>query len=393
MNNRFLLENYKRFNLTLAKGRGALVWSDKGDKYLDFTSGVAVNALGHCNPELNKVLKKQSKKLWHCSNYFYNEPAIRLAEVLVSETFQGKVFFCNSGTEANETLIKAMRKYWFVQKKPHKNRIITFAGAFHGRTIASISASLNPVHIEGFAPLLDGFDQVEYGNLSAFYEAITDKTAGVLIEPIQGEGGVNFAGFDFLEEMHEICRQKNILFAVDEVQSGVYRTGKMFAYQNSKIKPDLLSFAKGIGGGFPLGGVILSHEVANAMQPGSHGSTFGGNPLACSIGLEVINQLKNEKNLQKLLHNINFFDILLHSLQKDFSKIIKEIRGFGMLRGVKLSDDISVADFLNKCCDAKLLLVGAGQNVVRILPPLISRKKDFSEFDKKIRSILQFYEG
>ncbi len=369
-----VLSTYKRSHLSFEKGKGSYLITKNGKKYLDFASGIAVNSLGHCNEELVKTLIKQSKKIWHISNAFNITEQEILAKKLTKLTFSDKVFFCNSGAESVETAIKIARAYFQIFKKKKKFKIITVKGCFHGRTIAAISASGQEKMIKGFEPLLDGFVQVDFADHKNFEKAIDNKTAAIMVEPILGEGGVKIIPNQCLEGLRNLCNKKNILLIFDEVQCGIGRTGKFFSYQWSKIKPDILATAKGIGGGFPIGACLLTNKIAKGMNLGSHGSTFGGNPLACAVANKVVDIISKKKFLDNINKNSIFFINELEKIKKSFNNIIEEIRGIGFLLGIK--SKINNVLFIEKLRNNGLLVVGASDNVIRILPPLNISRKD-----------------
>ena len=369
-----ILSTYKRSNLSFVKGKGSYLITKNGKKYLDFASGIAVNSLGHCNSELIKVLNNQSKKMWHISNAFQIPEQEELAKKLTKLTFADKVFFCNSGAESVESAIKIARAYHQIKKRKNKFKIITIKGSFHGRTLATISASGQKKMIEGFKPLLDGFVQVEFGDHKQIEKAIDNQTAAIMIEPILGEGGIKVIPNQCLEGLRKLCDNKKILLIFDEVQSGVGRTGKLFSYQWSKIKPDILSTAKGMGGGFPIGVCLVSNKASKGIKFGSHGSTFGGNPLACSVAKRVIEIISKKKFLNDLNQKAAFFVNKLEKIKKTYNHLIDEIRGKGFLLGIKCKINNSI--FIEKLRNNGLLVIGASESVIRILPPLNVSKKD-----------------
>ena len=369
-----VLSTYNRSHLSFEKGKGSYLITKNGKKYLDFASGIAVNSLGHCHKGLVQTLIKQSKKIWHTSNAFHIPEQEILAKKLTKLTFADKVFFCNSGAESVEAAIKIARAYFQIFKKKKKFKIITIKGSFHGRTIATISASGQKKMIKGFQPLVDGFISVDFADHKVFEKIIDNKTAAIMVEPILGEGGIKVIPNQCLEGLRNLCNKKNILLIFDEVQCGVGRTGKFFSYQWSKIKPDILTTAKGIGGGFPIGACLLTNKVSKGMNFGSHGSTFGGNPLACAVANKVIDIISNKKFLNNVNKNSIFFINELEKLKKNYNNIIEEIRGIGFLLGIK--SKINNVSFVKKLRNNGLLVVGASDNVIRILPPLNISRKD-----------------
>ncbi len=362
-----LAKNYNRRNLSFVRGKGSFLFTKGGKKYLDFVQGIAVNSLGHTNKKLIEAIRKQSKKLWHVSNAFIIPEGEKLAGRLVKRTFADSVIFQNSGAEATEAAIKVARRYFYSIGKKNKNRIICIKNSFHGRTIAAIHASGSKKMTEGFGPKVPGFDHFEFGNHKQLKKLINKNTAAIMIETIMGEGGIKVVPKWCIKELREICNKKGILLILDEVQCGIGRTGKFFAFEHAKVKPDIVPIAKGIGGGFPIGAVLMTKKVAKAMVPGTHGSTFGGNPLAMVVGSAVLSQMNNQ-----LMNNVNkmskYFISNLKILQLKYPKIIKEVRGLGLLIGLQLFTDQT--KFINKLMDNNLLTIRAAENVIRILPPL-----------------------
>ena len=341
-----LAKNYKRRKIAFKRGKGSFLYSTNGKKYLDFVQGIAVNSLGHANPYLNRAMSKQAKKVWHVSNAFIIPEGEKLAKKLTQKTFADYVLFQNSGTEATEAAVKIARRYFFSIGKTKKNRILCVKNSFHGRTLAAIFASGSKKMTEGFGPKVDGFDHFEFGNHKSLKKAITNKTAAIMVEPIMGEGGIKVIPDWCLRELRKICNKRKILLILDEIQCGIGRSGKFFAFEHAKIKPDIVPIAKGIGGGFPIGAVLMTKKVASGMTPGTHGSTFGGNPLAMSVGNAVLDQIFKKgflKNVQKIS---KYFQSELKKIQGEYSKIIKDIRGVGLLIGLQLFNDQT--DFINK---------------------------------------------
>jgi len=384
-----LVKNYNRRKISFKKGKGSFIYANNGKKYLDFVQGIAVNSLGHANAYLIKAVNKQSKKLWHVSNAFIIPEGERLAKRLTQKTFADLVMFQNSGAEATEAAIKVARRYFYSIGQPKKNRILCIKNSFHGRTLATIFASGSKKMTEGFGPKVDGFDHFEFGNHKALKKAITNKTAAIMVEPVLGEGGIKVIPDWCLRELRKICNQKKILLILDEVQCGIGRSGKFFAFEHAKVKPDIVPIAKGIGGGFPIGAVLMTKKAASGMTPGTHGSTFGGNPLAMSVGNAVLDQIFKKgflKNVQKIS---KYFHSELKKIQKQYSNIIKEVRGVGLLIGLQLHSD--QAKFIQKLMDNKLLTIRAGENVIRILPPLTVKKKEINLAIKIIRKVCNEY--
>ena len=384
-----LANNYNRRKISFKKGKGSFIYANNGKKYLDFVQGIAVNSLGHANPYLINAVYKQSKKLWHVSNAFIIPEGERLAKRLTQKTFADYVMFQNSGTEATEAAIKVARRYFYSIGQSKKNRILCIKNSFHGRTLAAIFASGSKKMTEGFGPKVDGFDHFEFGNHKSLKKAITNKTAAIMVEPVLGEGGIKVIPDWCLRELRKICNQKKILLILDEVQCGIGRSGKFFAFEYAKVKPDIVPIAKGIGGGFPIGAVLMTKKSASGMTPGTHGSTFGGNPLAMSVGNAVLDQIFKKgflKNVQKIS---KYFRSELEKIQKHHSNIIKEVRGVGLLIGLQLYSDQT--KFIQKLMDNKLLTIRAGENVIRILPPLTVKKKEINLAIKIIRKVCNEY--
>ena len=382
-----LANNYKRRKLSFKKGKGTFLYANNGKKYLDFVQGIAVNSLGHANPFLIKAIQKQSKKVWHVSNAFIIPEGERLARRLTKKTFADKVIFQNSGTEATEAAIKVAKRYFYSKGKPKKNRIICIKNSFHGRTIAAINASGSKKMMEGFGPKVDGFDHFQFGDYNKLKKLITRRTAAIMVETILGEGGIKVIPNSFLKKLRKICNQKKILLILDEIQCGIGRSGKFFAFEYSKIKPDIVPIAKGIGGGFPIGAVLMTKKVARGIIPGTHGSTFGGNPLAMSVGNAVLDQIFKKNFLKNINEISKYFIRELNKIKKKYPKLIKEIRGVGLLIGVQLMKDQT--RFIQKLMDNNLLTIRASENVVRILPPLNVKKNEIDMAIKIIRKVCE----
>jgi len=383
-----LAKNYNRKNISFKKGKGSFLYTETGKKYLDFVQGIAVNTLGHSNFNLIKAISKQSKKLWHVSNAFRIPEGEELAKKLVKRTFADSVIFQNSGAEATEAAIKVARRYFFSIGKSYKTRIICIKNSFHGRTLAAIHASGSKKMTEGFGPKVPGFDHFEFGDHKKLKSIINKNTAAIMVETVMGEGGIKVIPNWCIRELRNLCNKKKILLILDEVQCGIGRSGKFFAFEHSKVKPDIVPIAKGIGGGFPIGAVLMTKNVANAMTPGTHGSTFGGNPLAMSVGNAVMNQID-----KKLLNNVNsmskYFFKNLNKLKFQYPKIIKNIRGIGLLIGLQLWNDQT--EFINRLMENKLLTIKASENVIRILPPLNVKKNEIDLALKIIKKVCSSY--
>ena len=371
-----VLGTYARKAISFTEGKGSYLFTENGDKYLDFVQGIATNILGHCHEHLIKTIHEQSKKLWHVSNAFIIPEQERLAKRLTDNTFADFVCFQNSGTEATEASIKIARKYFHKIGKPEKNRIITFKGAFHGRTLAALFAANNPKHIEGFGPKVEGFDQVPFADHEAIKKAINKNTAAIMIETIMGEGGIKVIPDVCIKGLRELCDEHEILLILDEVQSA-YRTGNFFAFETSGIKPDIVPIAKGIGGGFPLGACLVTKKVSIGMTPGTHGSTFGGNPLAMAIGNAVLDVIFEKDFLKNVKQKGEYFYVRLDKLKIKYPKVLEEIRGKGLMIGLKMSVDNT--EFMKKLMNHKMLAVKAEDNVIRLFPPLIVQNNELDE--------------
>jgi acetylornithine/N-succinyldiaminopimelate aminotransferase len=384
-----ILNTYNRKKITFTRGKGSFLYEINGKKYLDFIQGIAVNCLGHANEYLIKSIYKQSKKLWHISNVFTIPEQERLAKRLTQKTFADFVAFQNSGAEATEAAIKFARRYFYSKGKPRKNRVLCINNSFHGRTIATIFASNSKKATEGFGPKVDGFDHFNFGDHKGLEKAITKRTAAIMVETIMGEGGIKVIPDYCLKGLRKLCNKKNILLILDEVQCGIGRSGKFFAFEHAKIKPDIVPIAKGIGGGFPIGAVLVNRKVASGMKPGTHGSTFGGNPLAMSAGNAVMDIMFKKGFLSNVTKNGKYFLNELNKLKEKYPNIIKEIRGKGLLLGICLYKDQQ--NFIKKLLDNKLLVVRAGENVVRLLPPLNVTKKEINLGLKIINKVCKKY--
>ncbi len=363
-----VMKTYAPADVVFDKGEGVYLFAEDGKRFLDFGAGVAVTCLGHAHPHLVSALTEQAKKLWHCSNLYKIKGQERFARRLADHTFADVAFTCNSGAEANECAIKVARKYFAAKGSP-RNRILTFEGGFHGRTMATLSAGKQEKHCEGFGPLLDGFDQVALNDLEAARAAVTDQTAAILVEPIQGEGGMRPADIDFLQGLRSLCDEHGILLMMDEVQTGVGRTGKLFAHEWAGVTPDIMAIAKGIGGGFPVGACLATNEAASGMAPGTHGSTYGGNPLAMAAANAVLDVVLEDGFLDKV---VKMGDLLLSRLQDvvaEHGDVVNGVRGRGLMLAVECA--VPNMDLVAKCFDNGLLTVPAGDNVMRLLPPLV----------------------
>src|SRR3984885_11984840 len=372
-----LLPVFARVDLGFTHGEGCWLISTNGERYLDFTSGVAVNALGHAHPHLVKALQEQATRLWHMSNLFKSPDGEKLAARLCEQSFADFVFFCNSVAEALEGVIKLVRHYQFSKGHPERYRIITFEGAFHGRTLATLAATGTAKYLEGFGPPVDGFDQVPHGDLEAVKKAIGPHTAGILIEPVQGEGGVRSAPVAFFKALRQLCDEHGLLLVFDEVQTGMGRTGELFAYKRLGVTPDVMSLAKALGGGFPIGAVLATAEAASGMAPGSHGSTFGGNPLAVAAANALLDVMLEPGFLDHVRKMSLLLKQKLASVVDRYPTVLSEVRGEGLLIGVKAV--VPSGDLVTALREHKLLTVGAGDNVVRFLAPLIVSEAEIEQ--------------
>jgi acetylornithine/N-succinyldiaminopimelate aminotransferase len=377
-----VLPTYNRAAVSFVRGEGARVYTEDGTEYLDFGAGVAVTSCGHGHPHLLKALTEQAQKIWHTSNIYQMPGQEKLAKMLIAMTFADTVFFCNSGAEANELLIKMTRKFHFANGQPERNTIITFEGAFHGRTLATLSAGGKEKYLEGFAPRMGGFVQVPFGDHAALEAAITPQSAGILIEPIIGEGGIRPVPPQCLKGLRDLCDKHGMLLLLDEIQCGVGRTGKLFAHEWAGITPDIMSIAKGIGGGFPLGACLATETAAKGMTAGTHGSTFGGNPLATAVGTAVLEVVTAEGFMENVRDTALYLKQKLASLKDSHPTVIEDIRGEGLMIGIKCK--VLNTAFQAAALAEKLLTIGAGDNVVRLLPPLIISKADVNEAHEKL---------
>lgn len=377
-----VLPTYARANLAFEKGEGANLFTETGERYLDFGAGVAVTALGHAHPHLVSAIREQAGKLWHTSNLYHIPGQQKLAGRLCQVTFAEKIFFCNSGAEALEGAIKTARKFHSHNGAPQRYRIITFEGAFHGRTLATIAAGNQEKHIAGFGPKVEGFDQVPFGDLDAVRSAIGPETAAILIEPIQGEGGVHHPGWPFLRALRELADEHGLLLVLDEVQTGMGRTGKLFAYEWAGIDPDIMAIAKGLGGGFPVGAILATDKAAAGMTVGSHGSTFGGNPMAMAAGNAVLDIVLADGFLDEVQHKALLLKQKLAEIRDLHSGIIEEVRGEGLMIGLKCK--IPSGQLIEALLTEHLLSIGAGDNVIRLLPPLTVSTSEIGEACQKI---------
>ncbi len=385
---KYLMNTYNRSPIVLRKGRGMKVWDSSGKEYLDFLAGIAVNCLGHCHPKVVIALQKQAQRLLHVSNLYHIEPQLDLAKLLVDNSFADKAFFCNSGTEAVEGAIKLARKYAKDHISPERHEIITCYGSFHGRTYGALSATAQEKLHEGFEPLVPGFIYVPFNDITALRKAVSKKTSAIMIEPIQGEGGIRMPSADYLQQVRELCDENKILLILDEIQTGAGRTGKLFAYEHFGITPDIMTLAKGLGGGAAIGAILATDSVAVSFEPGSHGSTFGGNPLACAAAAATIEALLEDGFiLDNCLRIGQYFFNGLEKLKKDFSSSILEVRGLGLMLGLELTK--AGGPIVESCAKRGILINCTSGNVLRFTPPLIIVEKEIDQLIDALEDIFE----
>jgi acetylornithine aminotransferase len=381
-----VMATYSRFPVTLVKGKGSYVWDDQGNQLLDFTSGIATCNLGHVPEVVKEKLEEQLQNLWHCSNLYNIPNQQQLATLLTANSCGDQVFFCNSGAEANEAAIKLARRHAHKVKGNGAPEIVTFHQSFHGRTLATLTATGQEKIQQGFSPLMPGFSYLPFNDIDALDELKTIKPAAVLLELVQGEGGVIPANQDWINKLAKICKENDILLMVDEIQTGIGRTGTLFAYEQYSIEPDVISIAKGLGSGFPIGAIIVKEEAAKGFDPGSHGSTFGGNPLATAAGLATVTHIIESNLLNKVTDISSYLDQRLQELKEKYT-FIKDIRGKGLLKGMVV--ETNALEIVQKAINNELLILTAGPNVVRILPPLTVTKEEINEFKDKLDKTFQ----
>ena len=381
----YIAPTYNRFPLALVKGEGVKVWDADGNEYLDCLAGIAVCNLGHCHPRVSAAISEQAGRLMHVSNLYHIEPQAQLAEILCLNSFADKVFFCNSGAEANEAAIKLARRYGDAVLGEGRTRIITMRDSFHGRTMATLTATGQQKVKTGYQPLLEGFDYVPFNDIEAVSRAITDKTCAVLVEPVQGEGGVILPAPDYLDHLRRLCDEREILLILDEVQTGIGRTGKFFAYQHSNVVPDILTSAKALGNGFPIGAMLASDRVISHFGFGSHASTFGGNPLAAAAAKATLETLIEEKIIEQVEAKGALIVAGLKKLKGEFPEMIGAIRGQGLMIGMDL--EIPVGEVVKACLDRRLLLGSAGSNTLRLTPPLVIEKTEIETMLKILSEV------
>jgi len=388
-----MVPNYSPSKVIPVRGVGSRLWDQEGREFIDFAGGIAVNCLGHCHPALVHALTEQGNKLWHLSNVYTNEPAIRLAQKLVNATFADKVYFANSGAEANEAALKLARRWALDKFGAHKDQIISFTKSFHGRTFFTVTVGGQPAYSEGFGPKPGAIEHVAYNDLSALAAVMSDKTCAVMIEPLQGEGGVISPDIDFIKGVRELCDKHQALLIFDEVQTGFGRTGSLYAYEQLGVAPDILASAKSLGGGFPIGAMLTTAAIAEHLKVGTHGSTYGGNPLACAVAEAVFDVVNTPAVLEGVKHREKLFKQHLAAINASYS-VFKDIRGKGMLLGAELSDAFAgrARDFLNAATDAGVFVLMAGPNVIRFTPSLVIPEQDIAEgmqrFEKAVASLV-----
>ena len=386
LSEQYVANTYARYPVLLVRGKGTRVWDLEGEEYLDFVSGLAVCNLGHCHPKVVKAIQDQAEKLIHVSNFYYIEPQIQLASLLCKHSFADKVFFCNSGAEANEGAMKLARKYAKEKMGKDRHEIITMERSFHGRTLATLTATGQEKFHKGYEPLMPGFKYVPFNDIGAVKNAIDSKTCAVMLEPIQGEGGVNCPSEGYLKALREICDKKGLLLIFDEVQVGMGRTGKLFAYEHDEVEPDMLTLAKSLAGGVPIGALLIKRGIADSFKPGDHASTFGGNPLATAAGVAALTTILEEGMLENCQKMGDYFISQLEEIKKKFP-FVKEVRGKGLILGMELKIDGSsiVKEMLKK----KILINCTMGNVLRFLPPLIVTKEEIDRVIKTLEEVFQ----
>jgi len=382
-----LLPTYARAELAFERGEGMWLISTRGERYLDLGAGIAVASLGHCNPSIVAALTAQAQKLWHTSNLFEIPEAERLAKRLTDNTFADLVFFTNSGAEALEGAIKTARKYQYVSGHPERTEIITFGGAFHGRTLTTVTAGGNPKYIEGFGPAPGGFRQVPFNDSAALKQAVGPNTAAILVEPIQGEGGIRVSDLEFLQTARKLCDENGLLLILDEVQTGVGRVGKFFAYEHYGVVPDIMAVAKGLGGGFPIGAFLTTFEAGKGMIAGTHGTTYGGNPLGTTVGGAVLDLILAPGFIEQVAQRGALFKEKLLELKAQHPDVIADVRGLGLMLGLVMR--VPVGEFVAAAREEKLIVIPAGDNVARLLPPLIIEEADIAEAINRLAATCQ----
>lgn len=393
MFNDVMVPNYNPASMIPVKGEGARVWDQEGREYVDFAGGIAVNCLGHCHPAMVSALQEQSQKLWHLSNVFTNEPAIRLAKKLTEATFADRVYYANSGAEANEAALKLARRWAIEKHGEHKQQIIAFTKGFHGRTFFTVTVGGQPAYSDGFGPKPGGIEHVDYNNIDALKDLISDKTCAVMMEPLQGEGGVVSPDAEFVKAVRELCDENNALLIFDEVQTGFGRTGSLYAYEQLGVTPDILTSAKALGGGFPIGAMLTTTEIAEHLKPGTHGSTYGGNPLACAVSEAVFDVVNTKETLEGVKQREQWFKEQLTAINEKYN-VFSEIRGQGLLLGAAMNKEYEgrARDFLLAGQEHGVMVLIAGANVVRFTPSLVISEEDVKEglqrFEKAVAQVV-----
>lgn len=385
--NTAVMQTYARYNVTFEKGEGVYMFDTEGRRYLDFGSGIAVNSVGHCHPHLVEALKKQAETFWHCSNLYHIPDQQRLADRLCEKSFADAVFFNNSGNEAVEMMAKIARKYQFENGHPERYRVISIEGAFHGRSLAMLSAGKQEKHLHGFGPEVDGFDQVAFGNLNEMRAAVTAETAAIIFEPVQGEGGIRAMDAAYVKALRDLADEYGLLLMADEVQTGIGRTGKLFGYEWFGIKPDVMALAKGLGGGFPVGATLATGRVAAAMTAGSHGSTFGGNPLAMAVANAVLDVVLEDGFLDNVMRTGKKLHEEMSALAKKYPEIFSEARGIGMHLGLRCQNGVVNNTVVVKAMENGLMIVPAGDNVIRMIPPMTITEEHVEEAMKIMQKV------
>jgi len=383
---KFVMKTYGRYPVTFVRGLGSRVWDAEGKEYIDFLSGIAVNALGHCHPAVVRAIKEQSDKLLHVSNLYHIESQAELAKLLIEHSFADKAFFCNSGAEANEAAIKLARKYAKDKGEPDRFEIITMKQSFHGRTLAAITATGQEKFHKGFEPLVPGFRYIQFNDIPAANAAVNDSTCAVLVEPVQGEGGVRPADKDYLRALRDLCNERGALLIFDEVQCGMGRTGKLFAYEHYNVQPDIICLAKALGGGVPIGAILATEEAARSFSPGTHAATFGGNPLSCAAGVAVLKTLLSPGFLEHVNARSDYFRKGLEKLKANHP-VIREIRGLGLMMGLELAEEGT--SLVNECLNRGFLINCTMGNVLRFLPPLIIEEEEIDLLLEALDGILK----
>jgi predicted acetylornithine/succinylornithine family transaminase len=384
------LQTYARSEVVFSHGKGVYLYDTEGKKYLDFVAGIAVNALGHCDDQLQQALSEQAARLWHCSNLYYSEPQVRLAQILVEHSFADKVFFCNSGTEAMEGAIKIARKWAATVRGKHCFEIIAFHRSFHGRTMGALSATGQSKYWDGFQPMLPGFQFAQFNDLHDVEQRMGPATAGILVEPVQGEGGIYPAEADFMPALRELCHRHQCLLLLDEIQCGLGRTGKFFAYEHYGIQPDILVLAKPLAGGLPMGAILMTDAVAKTMKPGDHGSTFGGGPLVAHVASHAVSRILDQAFLQKVTQTGQYLISQLAQRLADFEEVTA-IRGLGLMIGIDLQLDVK--KLIAVCLENGLIVARAGENTLRLTPPLIVEKSHVDEAIEILTRSIQIARG